>query len=499
MVTVPRARRRGHGRRPLAAVALCAVIAAGCGLRVPSRGDTALQAGAPAAGADDGTSVEAGSVVDGSSSAAPGALGGDSVAETPTQAGPGAATPAPADAGAGTPASGAGPTGGDATGGLGASGGCTSGGPSGDGVTADTVTVGAIAGLGGPADSTLIPYKIGYDAGINEVNAQGGVCGRKLEVIWVNTGGSADKYGQAARDLIENKRVFALTAVELAHQGGADYIASKRVPVVGGESASNVWFQNPMYFPIGNQYNGTAMMGHWAAKQKRLTKAAVLSVALAVSQEGCAVTVKQLKSLGVPVVYEASVPVGSPDMSSYVQQARSAGADGILQCFDVGTGVSLMKALQQQRWKPYVGAVSGSADTLLLSAASPDVLEGMEVNFPTPAWVDPEPIMQRYKAAVESVQGKSGRYSSFGVRGYAAAMLLKAALQSAGPKPTREAVINWLNKQDKFTLGGLLPPDTTFVPGPNGFHRESNCSRQYAVRGGQFVNVSNGWTCLDTN
>jgi hypothetical protein len=143
--------------------------------------------------------------------------------------------------------------------------------------------------------------------------------------------------------------------------------------------------------------------------------------------------------------------------------------------------------------------VSGSADTLLLSAASPDVLEGMEVNFPTPCWCDGDPNMQRYMAAVESVQGKSGRYSSFGVRGYAAVQLLKAALEAVGPKPTRAAVIDWLNKQSKFALGGLLPPDTTYVPDPNGYHRESNCSREYAVKGGKFVNVSNGWTCLDTN
>jgi ABC-type branched-subunit amino acid transport system substrate-binding protein len=368
------------------------------------------------------------------------------------------------------------------------------------GVTGDQILVGGVTGEGGPADSTLSPFKMGFESAIAEINAGGGICGRQMKVIWAATAGSADRYGQQVRNLVESQHVFVLTAADLAHQGGAQYLADNKVPVIGGESAANTWFQNPMYFPIGNQYNGTAEMADWAVKQGRATKFAVLSLSLAVSQEGCASTTARLQQLGAPIVYQASVPVGSADLTSFVQQARAAGADGVLQCFDIGTGVALMRTLEQQQWKPYVGAVSGSADQLMLSSASPSVLEGMEVNFPTPSWIDTDnPAIQQYNRSYAAVEGADARNSSFGIRGYIAAKLMEAAFRAVGPQLTRDAVISWLNSQSNFALGGLLPPDTTYVPDAQGFHQESKCSREYAIRNGQFVLVSpgDGWVCLD--
>ena len=179
--------------RPVALGSLAAMLVAGCGLRVPSE-ETALRAGdrvGTSGGAVSGGTGDLGSPTDTGVDAAAGAdPGTDGALAAGGDAGSaGAAAPAAVDGAAGT----AGPTEGGSGGGSGTGGGakCESGGPSGDGVTADSVTVGGIAGLGGPADATLVPYKIGYDAAVNEINAQGGVCGRKIRVIWANTGGSA--------------------------------------------------------------------------------------------------------------------------------------------------------------------------------------------------------------------------------------------------------------------------------------------------------------------
>lgn len=484
-----------------AALAVAALLAAGCGLRadeVASGGVGAPTAGPAAGGATSGA---------GGTGAQPGGTAppGGAATGAGAAATPGAAAGGPAAGGTGG-AGGAGGVGGDPSGGgtaapvEGAA--CTSNaGETAPGVTGDEILVGGITGEGGPADSTLSPFKIGFEAAVAEINAAGGICGRQLRVIWAATAGSADRYGQQARSLVDDQQVFALTAADLAHQGGAQFLAQRGVPVIGGESAANTWFQNPVYYPIGNQYNGTAMMADWAVRNGRASRFAVMSLALAVSQEGCASTRAQLERLGAPIVYEASVPVGSADLTSFVQQARSAGADGILQCFDIGTGVALMRTLEQQQWDPYVGAVSGSADSLILSSASASVLEGMEVNFPTPCWCDVgSPLVEQYLRSHAAVAGSAARHSSFGFRGYVAAKLMEAAFRAVGPQLTREAVIGWLDSQSNLTLGGLLPPDTSFVPTGQGFHPESNCSREYAIQGGQFVLVSpgDGWVCLDT-
>lgn len=477
---------RSRSLKTALALLACLGLAA-CGLRTDAVATGTEQTGTPQGSSTGGVGSETsgGATTDAGLSSDPAAASADSAAST----------------GGGQPAGGATVTTTAAATRAGAGSCTTNSGATAPGVTGEQILVGGVTGEGGPADSTLSPFKVGFEAGVAEVNARGGICGRKLKVVWAATAGSADKYGQQVRALVENQKVFALTAADLAHGGGAQYLAQQKVPVIGGESAANTWFQNPMYYPIGNQYNGTAMMADWAVKQKRATRFAVMSLALAVSQEGCASTRAQLQKLGAPIVYEASVPVGSADLTSFVQQARNAGADGILQCFDIGTGVALMRTLAQQRWKPYVGAVSGTADDLILSAADPSVIEGVEVNFPTPSWVDTaNPAMQQYNRSYAAVAGPSARDSSFGVRGYIAAKLMEAAFRAGGPGLTRDAVITWLNSQKNFTLGGLLPPDTSFVPNAQGFHPESNCSRQYAIRGGEFVLVSpgDGWICLNT-
>lgn len=490
----------GHRSAPrrlpfMALLALCALLVAACGLRADEQaastggaapGDTTVSetASQPTDGTLDGDDASG----EGSAEKEPSSDGASSTAADDG----GGAQPGAAAAGGGGDDAG---SGGDT---AAASASCTSNaGATDSGVTESEILIGGITGEGGPADATLAPYKVGFAAGLAEINAGGGICGRQMRIVYKSTGGSADRYGKAARELIENEGVFALTAVDLAHQGGANYIAQQRVPVIGGESAANTWFQNPMYFPIGNQFKGTAMMADWAVKNNRGTKFAIFSLALAVSQEGCAATRARLQELNASIVYEASVPVGSPDLTSYVQEARSNGADAILQCFDVGTGVALMRTLQQQQYDPYVGAVSGTADTLILDAASADVLEGMEVNFPTPAWIDDTPAMAQYRRSHAAVGG-GDRHSSFGVRGYIAAKLMEFAFRSAGPELTREKVVDFLNSLDAgdMDLGGLMPPDQTFVPDANGFHREPGCSRQYAISGGAFVLVSDGWTCI---
>jgi len=484
------------------ALLAAALLAAGCGLR------------AEEVATGDGGVGQTGSFSSGDGMSAGGA--GDQTVGSGSGSGAGAGTGAGSGGGGGAGAAGApsvsggggGGGEGSTSGGGGAAaapaegGACTSNaGETAPGVTGEEILIGGITGEGGPADATLSPYKVGFEAGLAEINAAGGVCGRQLRVVWASTAGSADRYGQQARSLVDDQKVFALTAVDLAHQGGAQFLAERGVPVIGGESAANTWFQNPVYYPIGNQYNGTAMMADWAVRNKRATKFALMSLSLAVSQEGCAATKAQLQRLGAPLVYEASVPVGSADLTSFVQQARSAGADGILQCFDIGTGVALMRTLEQQRWKPYVGAVSGTADTLVLTSAAPEVLEGMEINFPTPCWCDTgSPAVDQYLRSHAAIAGPNARHSSFGVRGYASAKLMQAAFLGVGPELTREAVIEWLDSRKDFSLGGLLPPDTSYVPNAQGFHPESNCSREYAIKGGKFVLVSpgDGWVCLDT-
>lgn len=497
-----------RGQRAWVLGAAVTLVSSGCGMRVPfdplavaevRSGADVPTAGLPAAAGFTAATPGPGTSAGGEDPVAAGSLpsspAGSVRATAPgraAEAGP--ARSGPTGSGGGAAAqpgdSGPAPAAGTATPPAGVPG-------AGEGVA---VTIGGLAIMSGPAAAVLAGPKAAYDMWMGDVNRRGGVHGRRLRVVWADTGGAAGRNASAARDLVENDKALALVELDpLGASGSNRYLQERGVPVVGGDSASNVWFQTPVMFPIGNQYNGTAMLGYWAATTGKATKAAVLSLNVAVSQEGCATTAHQLEQHGVEVVYEASVPFGTPDMTVYVVEARRRGADAVLNCLDTGTTISLLRAEQAQGFKPYNATASGSSDEALLKAAPADVLEGMEVNFPTASYVDRAvPGIREYWDVFDR-SGVRFTHGSLSVRGYAAAKLLTTALGAIGPEFDRQRLLEWLNRQDNITLDGVLPPDTSYRPNPDGTHRESNCSQMWRVTGGAWAPASNGWSCLDTS
>ena len=62
-----------------------------------------------------------------------------------------------------------------------------------EGVTADTITFGQAAVLEGPASALGLGMQKGLTAAFDEVNAKGGVHGRKIKLISVNDGYEPDR------------------------------------------------------------------------------------------------------------------------------------------------------------------------------------------------------------------------------------------------------------------------------------------------------------------
>jgi ABC-type branched-subunit amino acid transport system substrate-binding protein len=104
-----------------------------------------------------------------------------------------------------------------------------------DGVTADTVTFGQAAVLQGAASALGQGMKFGLEASFGEINAKGGVQGRKLKLISIDDGYEPDKSISATKKLIEQDKVFALvgpvgTPTSAATQPIA---AAAKVPFIG--------------------------------------------------------------------------------------------------------------------------------------------------------------------------------------------------------------------------------------------------------------------------
>ena len=79
-----------------------------------------------------------------------------------------------------------------------------------DGVSADKITFGQAAALGGPAGALGQGMKIGMEAAFAETNNAGGIKGRKIELKSVDDGYEPTKAIEGVKKLLADDKVFAI-------------------------------------------------------------------------------------------------------------------------------------------------------------------------------------------------------------------------------------------------------------------------------------------------
>ena len=77
------------------------------------------------------------------------------------------------------------------------------------GVTSSEILVGAIGALTGPIAFIGAPGRDGLTLGFDEINASGGVCGRKLKLDFEHASTPAESLA-AVKKLVEQDKVFTL-------------------------------------------------------------------------------------------------------------------------------------------------------------------------------------------------------------------------------------------------------------------------------------------------
>ena len=99
------------------------------------------------------------------------------------------------------------------------------------GVTADAVTIGAHGPITGPAAYIGLAGRDGMLLAVKEINAAGGVNGRKIAVAFEDDGHSPTKALAAAKKLVEQDNVFAVMSVggSNATVGAVDYMKTRNL------------------------------------------------------------------------------------------------------------------------------------------------------------------------------------------------------------------------------------------------------------------------------
>lgn len=124
------------------------------------------------------------------------------------------------------------------------------------GVTATSIKLGATVVESGDGSSFLGPVRWAMYAVRDKANREGGICGRRIELVVRDDGWSAQLGNQYIRNLVEQEKVFAL-AVNPSSEGlrvasRSGYLREQGVPVVGTDGMLISQYTDPVIFPVAS-------------------------------------------------------------------------------------------------------------------------------------------------------------------------------------------------------------------------------------------------------
>jgi branched-chain amino acid transport system substrate-binding protein len=283
----------------------------------------------------------------------------------------------------------------------------------------------------------LEPYRKGWQLAMEEVNAAGGVNGRKIEVISRDDNGNPGDAVRVAEELASREQVHLLMGTFASHVGLAvsDFAKQRKLPFLAAEPLSDkiVWENGNAYtFRLrASTYMQTAMLIPEAAALKK-KRWALVYPNYEYGQAAATAFRKLLKARqpDVEFVAEQAPPLGKIDAGATVQALASAKPDAI---FSVLFGADLAKFVREGNTR---GLFRGR-EVFNLLAGEPEYLDPLKDETPEGWTVTGYPWNEitspEHKKFVEAYRKRWNDTPRLGsVVGYAALHSVAAAVRKAG-------------------------------------------------------------------
>jgi branched-chain amino acid transport system substrate-binding protein len=291
----------------------------------------------------------------------------------------------------------------------------------------------------------LEPYKKGMELAVEEINAAGGVNGKKLQLITRDDNGSPGDAVRAAEELVSREQVDVLAGGFLSNIGLAlaDFAKQRKFFYLASEPLTDkiVWGNGNKYtFRLRpSTYMQSAMLAPEAAKLKK-KRWAVVYPNYEYGQSAVATFKALLKAAqpDVEFVAEQAPPLGRLDPGSVVQALADAKPDAI---FNVLFGADLSKFVREGNTR---GLFQGREVVSMLTG-EPEYLDPLRDETPNGWIVTGYPWYgvqtPEHKAFFIAYHRKYNDYPRLGsVVGYSAIHAIAAGVKKAKSTETEKLV-----------------------------------------------------------
>ena len=336
------------------------------------------------------------------------------------------------------------------------------------GATDTEIKIGQTLPFSGPASAYASIGKT-QAAYFNMINEQGGVNGRKINLIQYDDGYSPPKAVEQVRKLVENDEVLFMFQMIGTPSNAAvqKYLNTKKVPQLFAATGASRFSDpknypwtlgfNPNYFVEGRIY------GQYILKNYPDAKVGVLYQNDDLGRD----YLNGIKSgLGdkasTMVVAEASYEVSDPTIDSQILKLKSAGADVLFSASTPKFAAQAIKKNAELGWKPvHILDINATSVGAVMQPAGLEASKGViSVNYGKdpldPTWKD-DPGMKKYFEFMAKYYPEGDKNSSFNSYGYSTAQLMVHVLKQCGDDLTRDNVMKQATYLKDVQLDLALP------------------------------------------
>jgi branched-chain amino acid transport system substrate-binding protein len=339
------------------------------------------------------------------------------------------------------------------------------------GVTDGEIVLGLWSPFTGPTALLGTSERDGFQIWVSEINAAGGVHGRKIRLIAYDDAGSPQESLSAVRRLLNQDKVFALVAGSLSGSTlpALPLITAAKVPFVSSMSTNRRLLDPPSRYVFRVWANEIAQVNSlldWAVPKYGIKRPAIIYTTNDYGVGGQEAVAKRMKEkFNLALVASERYNQGDQDFSAQLLRIKQATPDAVfVWAFAAESGIIVRQAKELGITVQLLGG-AGTATPLFPKGAGPAGV-GFVADFIVPHLPDTSnaaPVV-KYRDALKKVYPNgfpAGRPSEYDLAGYGAGKLVEEALKRTGKELTREKFIDALETFKAVDTGVLFP--TTFT------------------------------------
>ena len=337
------------------------------------------------------------------------------------------------------------------------------------GLTAGTITIGGFGPITGPAAYIGLGGRDGANLAIKEINAAGGINGRRLSMIFEDDGHSPTKALASVKKLIDQDHVFMIFCVAGSNGtlGTIDFVRENgRVMFVSFASAPGVTWP----FARNLFRGGTTevprygeLYAEYLHDYLKDTKVAILSGREEYPKnEGDALTAQLKNWYQTAPVKRAEFNIGDKDFTPQLLDIQGANPQVIAIFGNPAEAAIAMRQAKELGMNQSFFVGSNMVDQGLLSAAkqSAEGTSGFALIPLLPASSNPEMQAWLAKWKQEYPNLPAGRPNTFDLLSYADIYVLADAIKRAGKDLTTDKLIGALETTNEYRVGAIATPRT---------------------------------------